>query len=256
MERGKTSQVQWSQETYKIEIPSEVQQKMKQGGANCQISESDVADLRFIDVSGKMYRFVKRGFDIVLSAMGLLILFIPLAVICLFIYIDDPGKVLFRQYRIGLHGKRFKVYKLRTMSVSTPKYMSTGEVDYPDQYITRVGHILRKLSIDELPQLFNVLRGDMSLVGPRPLIADEYEIHEMRMRFGVYNIRMGITGLAQINGRDAVNPIEKVHWDVKYLQEYGFRTDVKILLKTIVRVFKHSDVIEGKQNGSEIDTAD
>lgn len=119
------------------------------------------------------------------------------------------------------------------------------ELENPDRYITRVGKFLRRFSLDEIPRLFNVLKGDMSLVGPRPLISDEYEIHAMRMRFGVYNIRPGVTGLAQINGRDLVQPEEKVRWDVKYLHEFGPRLDLKILLATLPKVFDGHDVVEG-----------
>ena len=141
------------------------------------------------------------------------------------------------------------------MKRKTPKYLSTMEVADPDQFITRVGKFIRKTSLDELPQLINVLLGDMSLIGPRPLISDEHEIHDMRMRFGVYNVRPGITGLAQINGRDLVSPGEKVRWDVKYLENFGFRMDLKILLATVPKVFGRAGVVEGfdsrKQSGSE-----
>lgn len=226
--------------------PADVWKRIKEREQTAPlIAEKDVSDLHYIDVSGSIYRYVKRGLDIILSVLGSLVLVVPLAIICLFIYIDEPGEVLFRQYRIGIHGKRFKAYKLRTMSLSTPKYLATGIVENPDQYITKIGRVLRTLSIDELPQLFNVIRGDMSLIGPRPLIENEYEIHEMRMRFGVYNIRPGITGLAQINGRDKVTPTDKVRWDVKYLEQYGFKTDVKIMLKTVLYVLFQSDIVEG-----------
>ena len=153
--------------------------------------------------------------------------------------------VIFAQYRVGRGGRRFKLYKLRTMRRDTPKYMSTSEVDDPDRYITRVGHILRRLSIDELPQLINVLKGDMSIIGPRPLISDEHEIHDLRMKFGVYKIRPGLTGLAQIRGRDMVTPADKVHWDVRYLEEFGFWTDVKIILSTIPKIIGGNGFAEG-----------
>lgn len=122
--------------------------------------------------------------DIILALLGLAVLLIPFGIISAVIYLDDPGNVLFAQYRIGRRGKRFKLYKFRTMKLDTPKYLSTSEISDPDAYITRVGHFLRKYSLDELPQLFNVFKGDMSLVGPRPLIANEYEIHAMRIPLG------------------------------------------------------------------------
>lgn len=243
---GKMEREKEAATEYGTDLPPEVREKIAQEEQiRHLITEADIEDLQFTSVSGRPYLFVKRGLDILLSVLGLLALAIPLAVICGLIYLDDPGKVLFRQYRVGLHGKRFRLYKLRTMKAETPKYLSTQEVDDPNQYITRVGRVLRKLSIDELPQLFNVLRGDMSLVGPRPLISDEYDIHEMRMRFGVYNVRPGITGLAQVNGRDTVGPVEKVHWDIKYLQEFGLRMDAKILLETVLKALRGSDVVEG-----------
>ena len=193
-----------------------------------------------------MYRnFFKRFFDIVLSGMALLFLIVPFLLIALAVFIDDPGKVFFRQYRVGRHGKRFKIYKFRSMKQSTPKYMSTAEVDDPNKYITRMGKILRKTSLDELPQLINIFKGDMSLVGPRPLISDEYEIHQMRSHFGVYELRPGVTGLAQINGRDTVDPAQKVRWDVKYLETFGLKTDLKILFATVPKVFGGEGVVEG-----------
>ena len=190
--------------------------------------------------------------DLLLSTVGLLVLTVPFAVIAAIIYADDPGPVIFSQYRIGRRGRRFKLYKFRTMKLDTPKYLSTMEVEDPNKYITRVGHGLRKFSLDELPQLVNVLKGDMSLVGPRPLIADEYEIHAMRTRFGVYSVRPGVTGLAQIHGRDLVSPADKVRWDVKYLQEFGMWTDLKILIATVPKIFGGEGVVEGyKQKESE-----
>ena len=229
-----------------LEIPPEVREKMERAdGGHPLIAEAKLRDLEYVDVSKRPYRFVKRGLDILLSAVGLVVLILPLLLVSLMIYLDDPGHVIFSQYRVGLHGKRFKLYKLRTMRADTPKYLSTQEVDDPDKYITRIGHTLRKLSIDELPQLFNVLKGDMSLVGPRPLISDEYEIHEMRMKFGVYNVRPGVTGLAQVNGRDMVKPTEKVRLDVEYLREFGIMKDIMILYATVPKVLGNAGVVEG-----------
>lgn len=211
------------------------------------ITEQQVQDLHRVDVSGRAYCGVKRVLDFMLAAMGLTVLLIPLALTALVVYIDDPGKVVFSQKRVGRNGKLFRLYKFRTMKLDTPKYMATSEVDDPDKYITRVGHVLRKLSLDEIPQLFNVLKGDMSLVGPRPLIPNEEEIHAMRDRFGVYTVRPGVTGLAQINGRDLVTPAEKVHWDVRYVEHFGFWLDVKILFATVPKIFGGEGVVEGKK---------
>ena len=209
------------------------------------ITESDVKDLKYVDISGKIYCKVKRFLDILFSAAGLAVLIIPMIVIALVIFIDDPGSVIFSQYRVGRGGKRFLLYKFRTMKLDTPKYIATMNLKHPDQYITRVGYFLRKTSLDEIPQLFNVLSGDMSLIGPRPLIAEEREIHGMRSRFGVYSIRPGITGLAQINGRDTVSPNEKVHYDVKYLENFGLSQDLRILLGTLPGVFSGNGIVEG-----------
>lgn len=242
------------EEKYGFEISQEVKEKMEHAGsAHTLIDEDELADLKYVALPGRGYRFVKRTADIVLSALGLLVLLIPMGVVALAIYVDDPGKVLFRQYRVGRNGKRFRFYKFRTMREDTPKYLSTSEVDDPEMYITRLGKFLRKSSLDEIPQLFNVLKGDMSLVGPRPLISDEYEIHQMRTRFGVYNIRPGVTGLAQINGRDMVEPAEKVRWDVKYLENFGPMMDLKILLATVPKVFGGSGVVEGNHGDYEVD---
>ena len=209
------------------------------------ITEEQVENLKYVEIRGKGYCKVKRILDFVFSGLGLLVLLIPLGIIALVVYIDDRGKVIFSQKRVGRNGKVFRLYKFRTMKIDTPKYMATSEVDDPDKYITRVGHILRKLSLDEIPQLFNVLKGDMSLVGPRPLIPNEEEIHTMRERFGVYRIRPGVTGLAQINGRDTVTPAEKVRWDVRYIEQISLWLDLKILLATIPKIFGGEGVVEG-----------
>ena len=231
---------------YSFDISEEVKQKMEQAeDLHIQISEDTVQDLKYIYITKRTYCKIKRLMDLILALLGLIVLLVPFAIIAAVIYADDPGKVLFSQYRIGRRGKRFKLYKFRTMKLDTPKYLSTSEVSDPDAYITRVGHFLRKYSLDELPQLINVVKGDMSLVGPRPLIADEYEIHAMRMRFGVYSVRPGVTGLAQIHGRDLLSPADKVRWDVKYLQSFGFWADLKILLATVPKIFGGEGVVEG-----------
>lgn len=209
------------------------------------ITEEQVQDLHRVDADGRFYCVVKRALDFILSLLGLIVFLIPIFVTALVVYIDDPGKVIFSQKRVGKNGKLFSLYKFRTMKQDTPKYMATMDVDDPDKYITRVGHVLRKLSMDEIPQLFNVLKGDMSLVGPRPLIPNEEEIHIMRERFGVYSVRPGVTGLAQINGRDTVSPAEKVRWDVRYVERLGFWLDVKILFATVPKIFGGEGVVEG-----------
>ena len=214
------------------------------------IDKSAGRDLKSVGVINRRYWAFKRIMDIILALAALFIIAVPMLIVFLIAYIDDPGNVLFTQYRVGMGGRCFKLYKLRTMRQDTPKYMSTSEVDDPDRYITRIGRILRRLSIDELPQLINVLKGDMSIVGPRPLISAEHEIHDLRMKYGVYKIRPGLTGLAQIHGRDMVAPADKVRWDVRYLEEFGFWTDVKIVLSTIPKVIGGHGFAEGFKNST------
>lgn len=236
---------------YGFEASQEILEKMHASDESSRlIKEDGVKDLRYVSVAGNPYRFWKRLLDLVIAAGGLLLGVIPSALVCLVIYVDDPGPVFFSQYRVGRGGKRFKIYKFRTMKSATPHYLSTAEIEEPNKYITRFGHLLRKSSIDEFPQFYNVLKGDMSMIGPRPLISDEFEIHEMRTRFGVYQIRPGITGLAQIMGRDTVSPEEKVRWDVKYLKRFGFRQDVHILLSTCFKVLRREGIVEGTREGS------
>lgn len=201
--------------------------------------------LAYRDVSKLPYFEWKHIWDVILAILVLLVLAVPMLCLALLVFIDEPGNVIFTQYRVGRNGQLFKLYKFRTMKAKTPKYMATNEMHNPGKYITKVGRVLRKLSLDELPQLFNVLKGDMSLVGPRPLIPSEQEIHTMRSRYGVYTARPGVTGLAQINGRDLVSPAEKVRWDVKYLERFGLMQDLRILIRTVPKVFGCSDVVEG-----------
>lgn len=233
-------------ERLEFEAPQAVIDKIEHAEALPALIEAyELDDLRPVPLPSLARRIVKRAADIVLAVVAMIVLLIPMALLALAIYIDDPGPVLFEQKRVGRGGKRFSFYKFRTMRADTPKYLSTMELEQPERYITRFGRFLRRSSLDELPQLFNVLRGDMSLVGPRPLISDEYEVHRMRVRFGVYNVRPGITGLAQVNGRDLCSPGEKVRWDVKYLENFGVWQDVKILFATLPKVFGAEDVAEG-----------
>lgn len=234
------------QSDYSFEIADEVKEKMSNAeNLHALIAEESVQDLQKVELRHRPYRFVKRLLDLLVALIAFVVFLVPMILVALVVIVDDPGTPVFAQYRVGRYGKRFKLYKFRTMKRETPKYLSTMEMEDPDRYITRVGRVLRKLSLDELPQLVNVIKGDMSLVGPRPLISDEYEIHAMRTRFGVYEIRPGVTGLAQINGRDQVSPEEKVRWDVEYMRRFGLWQDVKILLRTVPKVFRGSDVNDG-----------
>lgn len=209
---------------------------------NARLQSSKLQDLRYIDVSNRKYHIVKRAMDIVISALALLVLLIPMLILMMCVYLDDPGKVIFAQNRVGKDGKLFKIYKLRTMVASAPGNLSAAEFRDADRFVTRTGNLLRKFSLDELPQLVNVLKGDMSIIGPRPLIAEESRIHELRLQFGVYQTRPGITGLAQINGRNNVSTSGKVRWEVKYLENYGFKEDFSILFSTIPKILLGTDV--------------
>ena len=209
---------------------------------NAVKSETSQMDLKYVDVSHRKYSIVKRAMDILISSIAILILCIPMLLLMLCIYIDDPGKVIFAQSRIGRNAKPFRIYKIRTMVASTPGNMSAREFRDADRYVTRMGALLRKASLDELPQLLNVFKGDMSIVGPRPLIAEESKIHALRKQYGIYQTRPGITGLAQINGRNNISSREKVAWEVRYLEQYGFFTDLRILLGTIPKILCGADV--------------
>lgn len=221
-------------------------------GSTCAVFEPK----RYENITNGPYSRLKRLTDMIISALGLVVLCIPLLIVMLVVYLDDPGPVFFSQCRVGLQGRYFRMYKFRSMRIDTPSELSTAEVQNPNVYITRVGRIIRKYSIDELPQLYNVLIGDMSLVGPRPLILKEQDMHKMRNHYGVYSVRPGLTGMAQINGRDLVTTDEKIYWDVKYLEEYGFITDMKILLGTIPKILSHTDVVEGARNNKSENVSD
>ena len=210
---------------------------------------------QYENISSRPYSRLKRIADIFFSAIGLIFLMLPLLIFALVIYIDDPGPVFFSQYRVGMGGRCFRMIKFRSMRLDAPHELSTSEVQDPNALITRVGKFIRKYSIDELPQLYNVLVGDMSIVGPRPLILKEQDMHEMRNAYGVYDVRPGLTGLAQINGRDLITTEQKVYWDVKYMAEYGFMTDLKIVLGTIPKILGHKDVVEGAGCKENVDWA-
>lgn len=181
-------------------------------------------------------RYVKRALDILFSALLLFFLCLPMALIALAVALDSKGGVIFRQIRRGRDGREFVCYKFRTMYRSAPSNRPASRLENAEAYVTRVGKYLRRSSLDELPQLFNVLKGDMSLVGPRPLISEERDMHEGRMRDGVYTIRPGITGLAQISGRNALCDEEKLRADGRYLLSLSPQLDAKILLLTLKKV--------------------
>ena len=193
-----------------------------------------------------MYRrYVKRILDVT-GAFVLLIALLPFwALISLVIKLDSKGPVLFKQKRLGMNEVPFQIYKFRTMRTDAPSEMATNQLYQSGRYITRVGVYLRTLSLDELPQLYNILRGDMSFVGFRPCLWNEFELDEERRKTGAYAVRPGITGLAQIRGRDELEPKEKAKLDGVYARNVGFDYDLRILTKTVFAVFYKEGYHEG-----------
>ncbi len=189
-------------------------------------------------------RFLKRWIDVVLSGLGLLVLAVPMGIVAIIIKLDDPGRAIFCQRRMGLHRKTFALYKFRSMKTGTPD-LPTHRMKDPQQYITRVGGFLRRTSIDELPQLWNILKGDMSMIGPRPVLLEEVELICQREQYGANDIRPGLTGWAQINGRDALDDPTKARLDGEYVQKQSFGFDAMCFFKTIASVLKGEGVIEG-----------
>ena len=193
---------------------------------------------------------MKRFFDILLSLLAIIIISPLLLIICIAILIDDGSPVMFFQDRIGKGGKIFKIQKFRTMHVGTPN-VASGELENVQDYYTKTGKFLRKTSLDEIPQLFNVLKGEMSLVGPRPLVPSETPMHELRNKYNIYSLRPGVTGWAQVNGRDKLTPKEKVAFDKEYLERRSIPFDFYIMLRTVVVVLKRDGIAEGKQEAAD-----
>lgn len=179
------------------------------------------------------YLFLKRLLDVTFSLLLLVLLALPMLGIGAAVGLSSRGGILFRQARIGRGGKPFTCYKFRTMVREAPPNRPTA--DFPDaaHYVTPIGRLLRRTSLDELPQLYNVLRGDMSLVGPRPLIGEEHEVHRLRTEGGVYRVRPGMTGLAQIRGRDRLGDGEKAAYDIRYVEGLSLRQDLWIIGRTL-----------------------
>ncbi len=192
-----------------------------------------------------IYTKVKRTLDFILSLCACIILSPILIVLCIAIKIDSRGPVLFKQKRVGIHKTYFSIYKFRTMRIDTPKDMPTHMLKDPDQYITKVGHFLRKSSLDELPQLFNILKGDMSFVGPRPALWNQDDLVAERDKYGANDVIPGLTGWAQINGRDELEIPVKAALDGEYVRKMGFWFDTRCILGTFTSVLKADGVVEG-----------
>lgn len=190
-------------------------------------------------------RFGKRALDIFLSLVGLIIASWLYLIIIIAIEIDDPGPVFFSQKRVGIHKKHFRLYKFRSMKMSTPHDTPTHLLENPEQYITRVGKFIRKTSLDEIPQLFNILRGEMSFIGPRPALWNQIDLLEERDRYGANDVKPGLSGLAQIHGRDELEINEKARLDGEYAKNICFSLDCKCFFGTVVAALRGEGVVEG-----------
>ena len=190
-------------------------------------------------------RFIKRFIDIVLSLVGLVVLAIPMLVFALIVKLDSPGPVLFWQKRVGIHKKTFMMPKFRTMYTDTPANMPTHLLSDPQKWITRSGAWFRKLSIDELPQILCIFTGKMSIIGPRPALWNQDDLIEERDKYGANDVRPGLTGWAQINGRDELPIDVKARFDGEYVEKMSFRFDCKCFFGTIASVLRSDGVVEG-----------
>lgn len=191
------------------------------------------------------YRYIKRIIDILLSGLAIIILSPLLLILCIAIKLDSPGPIFFTQKRVGIHKTYFQIYKFRTMRTDTPKDMPTHMLANPDQYITKTGRFLRKTSLDELPQIFNIFKGDMSIVGPRPALWNQDDLVAERDKYGANDVTPGLTGWAQINGRDELEIPVKAKLDGEYVKKYGFTMDVRCFFGTFLSVLRQDGVVEG-----------
>lgn len=196
---------------------------------------------------------MKRAFDLVVSVIALIVLSPIILIISILIKLNNKGSIIFKQYRVGKDNKEFVIYKFRSMVEYAPEVASTA-LENPDEYITNMGKLLRKTSLDELPQLLNIIKGDMSLVGPRPVINDESEkeLLKLRTEYGVHKLVPGLTGWAQVNGRDNMSTARKITLEKEYLERQSFVFDTKILFMTFVKVFKQEGVSDGREELEEV----
>lgn len=199
------------------------------------------------------YLKIKRLLDILLSMTGLIVLLPFIILIIIAIKLDSKGPILFKQERVGIHKQHFKILKFRTMKIETPKNTPTHLLVNPEKWITKVGKFLRKTSLDELPQIINILKGEMSVVGPRPALWNQYDLIALRDLYGANDVPVGLTGWAQINGRDELNIEIKAKFDGYYAKEIGFLIDMKCFFLTIFKILRSEGVVEGKL---EIDSSE
>ena len=193
-----------------------------------------------------MYKhFLKRLFDFLISFVAIIVLIPVWIILTTAIFVTDPGTIVFKQNRVGKNKKIFKILKFRTMKMSTPRDVPTHMLENPDQYFTPIGKFLRKTSLDELPQLFNILFGQMAIIGPRPALWNQDDLIAERDKYGANSIRPGLTGWAQINGRDELEIPVKAKLDGEYVEKLSFAFDIKCFFGTIKSVLKHDGVVEG-----------
>lgn len=193
-----------------------------------------------------MYKhFLKRMMDIVFSGIGLIVCAIPMVIVALMIKHEDPGPAIFKQKRVGKNKTYFNLYKFRSMRMDTPHDTPTHLLENPDQYILKIGSFIRKTSIDELPQMWNIFKGDMSIIGPRPALWNQDDLVAERDKYGANDVKPGLTGWAQINGRDELEIPVKARLDGEYVEKQGFMMDAKCFIGTISSVLKSEGVVEG-----------
>ena len=190
-------------------------------------------------------KFGKRFLDVVLSACAIVVLSPVYLLVSAAIKLDDPGPVFFRQKRVGIHKTHFQILKFRTMKMDPPRDVPPHLLENPEQYITRVGRVLRKTSLDELPQIFQIFTGKMSIIGPRPALWNQFDLIAERDKYGANDVRPGLTGWAQINGRDELPIDVKARFDGEYVQKLSFLFDCKCFFGTITSVLKSEGVVEG-----------
>lgn len=195
----------------------------------------------------KFFLIMKRTFDIIISSTAIIILSPFWIIIAFIIKCESNGPVLFKQKRVGKNKKHFNIYKFRTMRIDTPKDTPTHMLKNANSYITKSGKFMRKTSIDELPQLINILKGEMSIIGPRPALWNQYDLIEERDKYNANSVRPGLTGWAQINGRDELSIPVKAKLDGEYIEKMSFLFEIRIFFKTIFNVIKKDGIIEGKQ---------
>lgn len=192
-----------------------------------------------------VYQKIKRIIDFILSLTAIIILFPVLLILVIAIKVESRGPIFFKQKRVGIHKSHFMIYKFRTMRIDTPKDVPTHLLKNPDQYITKVGHFLRKTSLDELPQLINIVKGDMAIVGPRPALWNQYDLIAERDKYHANDILPGLTGWAQINGRDELEISVKAKLDGEYVKKMSFLFDLRCLFGTVFSVLRSDGVVEG-----------